>query len=138
MYCYSFDEEKFTGNFDTLEEALAEAKAEGLSSGYETTWIGEQRDPSEWITPWHIGRSIRDYVSESLGDEVGEVAENFSLTPEQQLELGGLVLRVALSKAGLFLHHCWCDVQMNDYSFERLNEQMKMVDAALAATKEAE
>ncbi len=45
-------------------------------------------------------------------------------------------LREALRSAGLFLHHCWCDVQMNDYSFERLNEQMKLVDAALSNTKE--
>ena len=47
-------------------------------------------------------------------------------------------LREALRSAGLFLHHCWCDVQMNDYSFERLNEQMKLVDAALSSTKDAE
>lgn len=38
----------------------------------------------------------------------------------------------ALKSTGLFLHHCWCDVQMNDYSFEKLNQQMAVVDAAIA------
>lgn len=32
----------------------------------------------------------------------------------------------------LFLHHCWCDVQMNDYSFEKLNQQISAIDAAIA------
>ena len=41
-------------------------------------------------------------------------------------------LREALSHSGLFLHHAWCDVQMNDYSFEKLNQQMQIVDAAIA------
>ena len=32
-----------------------------------------------------------------------------------------------------FLHHCWCDVQMSDYSFQRLSEQMEIIDAAIDA-----
>lgn len=39
-------------------------------------------------------------------------------------------LRAALKEVGLFLHHCWCDVQMNNHSFERLNAAMTLVDAA--------
>jgi intracellular sulfur oxidation DsrE/DsrF family protein len=42
----------------------------------------------------------------------------------------------ALQSTGLFLHHCWCDVQMNDYSFEKLNQQMAIVDAAIKAVEE--
>jgi hypothetical protein len=42
----------------------------------------------------------------------------------------------ALKSTGLFLHHCWCDVQMNDYSFEKLNQQMQIVDAAIKAAEE--
>ena len=41
-------------------------------------------------------------------------------------------LRETLKEAGLFLHHAWCDVQMNEYSFEKLNKTMEVVDAALA------
>ena len=42
----------------------------------------------------------------------------------------------ALKSTGLFLHHCWCDVQMNDHSFEKLNRQMEIVDAAIKAVEE--
>ena len=41
-------------------------------------------------------------------------------------------LREALKEVGLFLHHAWCDVQMNEYSLEKLNKTMEVVDAALA------
>lgn len=41
----------------------------------------------------------------------------------------------ALKSTGLFLHHCWCDVQMNDYSFEKLNQQMAVVDTAIKAVE---
>lgn len=92
MYCYSFDEDRFTGNCATLGQALAEAHDEGLSNDYATVWIGEHRDPTEWITPARLGGHIEEYISEALGDEVGEVAENFSLTAAQQIELGQLIL----------------------------------------------
>jgi hypothetical protein len=42
------------------------------------------------------------------------------------------VLREALKEAGLFMHHAWCNVQMNEYSFEKLNKTMQVVDAAIA------
>lgn len=50
----------------------------------------------------------------------------------EQLADENAKLREALEEAGLFLHHAWCDVQMNDYSFEKLNKTMQIVDAALA------
>ena len=42
----------------------------------------------------------------------------------------------ALKSTGLFLHHCWCDVSMNDYSFGKLNQQMEIVDDQIAALRE--
>jgi hypothetical protein len=42
------------------------------------------------------------------------------------------MLRETLKEAGLFLHHAWCDVQMNECSFEKLNKTMEVVDATLA------
>ncbi len=42
----------------------------------------------------------------------------------------------ALKSTGLFLHHCWCDVQMNEYWFEKLDQQMAVVDAAIKAVEE--
>lgn len=38
-----------------------------------------------------------------------------------------------MKDVGLFLHHCWCDVQMNEYSFIRLGEATEKMDKAIAA-----
>lgn len=43
----------------------------------------------------------------------------------------------ALESTGRFLHHCWCDVQMNEYSFDKLNKQMEIVDAEITALRGA-
>jgi len=40
------------------------------------------------------------------------------------------VLEECLKEVGRFLHHCWCDVQMNEYSYARLTQMMELVDAA--------
>ena len=53
------------------------------------------------------------------------------------LEALNAELLEALKSTGLFLHHCWCDVQMNDYSFEKLNQQMAIVAAAVAKGEQA-
>ena len=50
----------------------------------------------------------------------------------EKLEAQRDALLEALKSTGLFLHHCWCDVQMNEYSFEKLNQQMAVVDAAIS------
>lgn len=42
-------------------------------------------------------------------------------------------LLAALKSTNLFLHHCWCDVQMNEYSFGKLNQQMIIVDKAISS-----
>ena len=55
---------------------------------------------------------------------MGETVEKLKAQRDELLE--------ALKSTGLFLHHCWCDVQMNDYSFEKLNQQMGVVDAAIS------
>lgn len=44
-------------------------------------------------------------------------------------------LRAALKSTGLFLHHCWCNVPMNEHSFDLLSKQMEVVDAAMEQTK---
>lgn len=46
---------------------------------------------------------------------------------ERQLEEA----RSVLKETGRLLHHFWCDVQMNDYSFEKLNKGMEAIDAAM-------
>jgi hypothetical protein len=64
-------------------------------------------------------------------------AENALLHERHHFDNGVLKeLLDALKAAGLFLHHAWCDVQMNDYSFEKLNQTMIVVYAAIAKTEE--
>ena len=55
--------------------------------------------------------------------------------PPQRKQAQRDALLEALKSTGLFLHHCWCDVQMNEYSFEKLNQQMAVVDAAIMAVE---
>ena len=49
---------------------------------------------------------------------------------ERQLEEA----RKVLKETGLLLHHFWCDVPMNEYSFEKLNKGMEAIDAAMKGT----
>lgn len=97
-YCYSYDEERFSGDFDTEAEALAEAF--NGSASYESAYVGVVRDPIEFFTPEGVGRDIFDRISEQLGEEVGEVAECFAMKPEELQALGGLVLDFIVTGPG--------------------------------------
>lgn len=90
QFGYSFCEEHFSGPCNTLEEALAEARSERPEATH--AWIGEIRLPSEFISTQSLGRSIEEHISEVLGDEVGEAAENFVLDQELRTLLGQLVI----------------------------------------------
>lgn len=58
-----------------------------------------------------------------------------SLAPQPTASNAGE--RALLKDIGLLLHHFWCDVQMNDYSFQKLNAMMMRIDAALATNPPA-
>jgi len=45
----------------------------------------------------------------------------------RRLDAVNAQLLEALKSANLFLHHCWCDVQMNEYSYEKLQQEMAAV-----------
>ena len=42
-YCYSFDKETFIGDYETAEEAIAEAREEGKDEGHTGAWYAEVR-----------------------------------------------------------------------------------------------
>ncbi len=86
QFGYGFCEERFSGPCNTLEEAIAEARGERPEATH--AWVGEVRLPSEFISTLSLGRSIEEHISEMLGDEVGEAAENFVLDQEQRTQLG--------------------------------------------------
>lgn len=84
-YCYSTDEERYHGPCDTREEAIAELAGRG-------GWVAQERHPLEFISARSLGDDICQRISEILGEEVGEVAECFALSAEQEQALGALVL----------------------------------------------
>ena len=101
-YCYSFDEERFNGSCDSFADAYAEAF--NFDKDAEFVYIGEIREPTEWITPDTIGEDIDERISEALGEECGEAAECFSLTNDQQRDIGALVLNYIEAHGGF---RCW-------------------------------
>lgn len=102
QFGYGFCEERFSGPCSTLEEAIAEARGERPEATH--AWVGEVRLPSEFISTLSLGRSIEEHISEVLGDEVGEAAENFVLDQEQRTQLGQLVIDWIEKGPGF---HCW-------------------------------
>lgn len=101
-YGYSFCEERYSGPFATLDEALTEARSDHPEATH--VWVGEVRRPEEFISAQLLGRSIEEHIDECLGEEVGEAAENFDLTPEMQRAVGTLVLDWIRLGPGF---HCW-------------------------------
>ncbi len=89
-YGYSFNEERYTGPFDTLDEALAEARSREPDATH--VWVGEVRYPAEFISVSSLGRAIEEHIGECLGEEVGEAAENFTLDDEMRKAVGVLVM----------------------------------------------
>jgi hypothetical protein len=101
-YGYSFCEERYSGPFATLDEALAEARSDRPEATH--TWIGEVRYPAEMISAESLGRAIEEHIGDVLGDEVGDAAENFVLDAELRKCVGTLVLDWIKAGPGF---HCW-------------------------------
>lgn len=95
-WCYSRDEESYRGA-DSREAAIAELGERG-------GWIAKEVAPEELLSPLNIGSSVFEAVSEALGDEIGEHAECFAMTNEEQTDLGRKVLSWITEGPGF---HCF-------------------------------
>lgn len=126
-FSYSFDEELFHGSFATVGEAIGAARDEADCNGEVavTVWIGEERHPTEWITAFRLGDRIDELISDWLTDEVGEVAENFALKPEQSAALGQLVLDFIAQHGGF---RCWGVKNIQRHSLGEPQRDNKTVD----------
>ncbi len=91
-YCYSYNEEEFTGEFDSRESAEVEAFAERGDNT--VAYIGEVTDAKELLYPSseHIGDMLYDFLKEDLYESVGEAVDNFVMTSDQQRQLGQAVI----------------------------------------------
>lgn len=72
-YGWSANEENFTGDFETREEALAEAKRENPE--HTTLWTGE-RHPKSAADFVNVGSLLED-MQVAADDEAGEAAEDW-------------------------------------------------------------
>ena len=100
-----------------------------------TQWCAEAervRANLKALEDGHI--AYADDVGDALGQRKGEPLLTCARRVVAEVER----LREALKSTAAFLHHCWCDVQMSDYSFQRLSEQMEIIDAAIDAAMRAE
>lgn len=84
-YCYSWDDEQYHGTYDSVEEALEDARKDNSDGWYGSVYIGTCTDVK---LSWNSNEEqIIESMYENLYDEVGEVAECFEVTIEQELEL---------------------------------------------------
>ena len=80
-HCYSTDEEEFYGDFDTREDALAEATAEleGRDEPGETrkVWTGVQKPAMYWLrkSTEQLGRDFAERMDEWLADNIAAEEE---------------------------------------------------------------
>jgi len=91
-YCYSYDEEGFTGDFDSHEEAKAEAAAEKDDKTF--AYIGQAVPAKDklYCHSKYIGEQAYEMLTDQLYDEVGEAAECFTMTVDQQKQLGRVII----------------------------------------------
>jgi hypothetical protein len=96
-WCYSLNEENFDGQYETEEEAKAEAEQE-LDDNIEigdlaTYWIAQSKPAEEFLNPDTIGQNIQENLDEWLADDIGWDDVIVQLTSEKSRELGQLVLK---------------------------------------------
>lgn len=86
-YCHSVDGELYNGMFDTEEEAMEDAR--GSYPDLEEIYIGTCTESTlRWISNED---QIIDSIIENLYEDVGEFAENFEVTSEQEVKLGRMI-----------------------------------------------
>lgn len=86
-YCYSWDNERYQGKYDTEEKALDAAKRD--RPGADEVYIGTCTEPElRWNS---CEDNIIDSMVEHLSDDVGEAAENFEVSREDELELASMI-----------------------------------------------
>ena len=96
-WCYSLNEENFDGQYETEEEAKADAEQE-LDDNLEigdlaTYWIAQSKRAEEYLDPDTVGMNIEENLDEWLSNDIGWHNPIVELTPEKRKELGQLVIK---------------------------------------------
>lgn len=84
-YCYSLNEEDFTGAYDSIEEAKGAGEEAAIEEEQDTYFVGQCREIVPYISAWRI----LDQLQEDAYEEVGEPSENYldNVKDEQKDEL---------------------------------------------------
>ncbi len=123
-YCYSFDEERYTGSFDSVEDALEEATSE--ADGYHTiAYIGVAH-LIELKSLMPKAHHIIEGAQERAYDAVGEIAETYleghTKTPEKLKAIDAEIPEVLFDlfkKHGIDLTpHFWSVDQVKEFQLE--------------------
>jgi len=99
-YAYSFDEERYHGEFDSIEEALSEARSSRDDEC--VVWIGRIKLAKDFLrerNPVWFGERVEEEAECSLADEIGWDDEIITLTNDQKIELGMLITEWLCSHA---------------------------------------
>lgn len=89
-YCYSWDDEDYSnGLFDSVEEALKEARNNNTDE-CTSVWIGTATKPK---LRWHTNEEqIIDSMNEILYEDCGEWAENaLDISTDQEIDLANMI-----------------------------------------------
>ena len=81
-YCYSWDGEDYFGDYATEKEALEDARSETL---HEEVYIGTCVEPE--LTWSCIEETVIEQIEDNLYEDVGEHAENFEVSDEDEKDL---------------------------------------------------
>ena len=88
MYSYSTDEERYSGSFESREEALEEAKAcvteRDGKIWQNKVWTGENRHPT--LSTYLTLDGLLERAGETAYDEAGDPVENWNPTATKDLE----------------------------------------------------
>lgn len=86
-YCHSNDGEFYHGEFETEQEAIADAKES--YPGESEVYIGTCTKP---VLRWYSNEEeIVESIIENLSEDVGEVAESFEVSQDQERELAKMI-----------------------------------------------
>ena len=96
-YCYSFDEERYYGEFDSIEAAIGGARVgRGEDTGCARVWIAEVVPAVSFLrgTKWQpYAENILESADQLVCDDVVSDDPVFSFSDEHKDELNQLILR---------------------------------------------
>lgn len=103
-WCYSTDEERFSGSFDTEEEAASEAEqqleCDMLPGDTASYYIGQIAPADTLLNAHRLGDWAEEHMDETLADEIGWDDHIVELTKDEKEELGRLMIEYVKSKQG--------------------------------------